>query len=312
MQHQVNKPVFVVGSPRSGTSILTWCLGQHPNILPLPESNWMGDFAINIAISYQTGTARDHRSVLSAMEIQRDEFFANFGQSINDLILSHRQDLDRNRKITHPSSEPKLRWVDGTPEYSLHIYGLRKLFPEALFIHILRDVTSVVRSMLNFHRVSGIQLVANEEQAYKYWMRMVSACLKAEQAYGPSVIYRLPHAALIDNPESAIRSLLNFVGEPYTAKCLEPLTQRINSSKVPDDFVAHDPATSPIIVEEATRLSRELNETPQPSEATPAAAAEMEDAFQQRVQYLATVDNAYQKARRTLKSLQKENVGRSA
>jgi hypothetical protein len=312
MQHQVNKPVFVVGSPRSGTSILTWCLGQHPNILPLPESMWMGDFAINIAISYQTGTARDHRSVLSAMEIQRDEFFANFGQSINDLILSHRQDLDRNRKMTHPSSEPKLRWVDGTPEYSLHIYGLRKLFPEALFIHILRDVSSVVRSMLNFHRVSGIQLVANEEQAYKYWMRTVRACLKAEQAYGPSVIYRLPSAALIDNPESAIRSLLNFVDEPYTAKCLEPLGERINSSKVPDDFVAHDAATSPIIVEEATRLWNELNETPQPSEATPAAAAEMEDAFQKRVQYLATVDNAYQKARRTLKSLQKENVGSSA
>jgi hypothetical protein len=41
-----NKPIFVVGSPRSDTSILSWCLGQHPNILVLPESVWMGDFAI--------------------------------------------------------------------------------------------------------------------------------------------------------------------------------------------------------------------------------------------------------------------------
>src|SRR5204863_12735 len=37
----INKPIFVVGSPRSGTSILTWCLGQHPNIVPLPESGWI-------------------------------------------------------------------------------------------------------------------------------------------------------------------------------------------------------------------------------------------------------------------------------
>src|SRR6266513_3732401 len=52
-----NKPIFVVGSPRSGTSILTWCLGQHPNMLVIPESAWMGDFAIDLAIRYQIGTA---------------------------------------------------------------------------------------------------------------------------------------------------------------------------------------------------------------------------------------------------------------
>src|SRR6266487_1541903 len=93
----INKPIFVVGSPRSGTSILTWCLGQHPNIVPLPESGWMGDFAIDLAIRYQIGAARGSRSILSAMDIQREEFFAHFGQSINDLILNHRKDLERKR-----------------------------------------------------------------------------------------------------------------------------------------------------------------------------------------------------------------------
>jgi hypothetical protein len=57
-------------------------------------------------------------------------------------------------------------------------------FPE-LFIHLVRDVDSVVRSLLNFRRVSGTRLVASEEEAYKYWLRTVKACLKAEQAYGP-------------------------------------------------------------------------------------------------------------------------------
>ena len=135
MHNDVNKPVFVVGSPRSGTSILTWCLGQHPNMFPVPESNWMGDFAVNLAISYQVGTARGERAVLSAMDIGRDEFFAQFGRSINQLILSHRDDLNRKRKMP-PSSEPKARWVDGTPEYSTHIFALRKLFPEAVFVKL--------------------------------------------------------------------------------------------------------------------------------------------------------------------------------
>jgi len=50
-----NKPIFVVGSPRSGTSILSWCLGQHPNILVIPESAWMGDFTIDLAICFLYG-----------------------------------------------------------------------------------------------------------------------------------------------------------------------------------------------------------------------------------------------------------------
>ena len=247
----------------------------------------MGEFAVNIASSYQIGTARDNRTILSAMDISRDEFFANFGQTINDLILAHRKALERKRdlegtlKRKHSTSEQKARWVDGTPEYSLHIHGLRKLFPGALFIHIVRDVESVVRSMLNFHRVAGTQLVANEEEAYKYWLRMVNACLKAEQAYGPRVIYRLQYSALIDNPEAAIRSLLDFVGEPYSAKCLEPLAQRINSSNVPVDFKSEDPATDPKIVEAARRLYAEIQQTPQPAEGSPAVADQLEAAFQE-------------------------------
>lgn len=70
-------------------------------------------------------------------------------------------------------------------------------------------------------------MVANEEEAYKYWLRTVRACLKAEEAYGPHVVYRLRYADLIDKPESAIRSLLHFVGEPYTNQCREPLSLRI-------------------------------------------------------------------------------------
>ena len=190
----------------------------------------------------------------------------------------------------------KTRWVDGTPEYSFYICGLRRLFPDALFIHLVRDVRAVVHSMLNFHRIAGIHLVANEEEAYKYWLRAVRACLNAERAYGPQVIYRLRYASLIGNPEIAMRSLLDFVGEPYTAKCLEPLAQRINSSNLSDDFKVDDPATDPTVVEEATQLSRNLEETVQPADSSKTAADEIEAAFAQRIQYMATLESQYREA----------------
>jgi hypothetical protein len=314
MQNKANNPIFVVGSPRSGTSILTWCLGQHPNIFAVPESNWMGDFAVNAAVVHEVGAARGHLSILSAMDISRDELLANFGRTINNLILSHRSDLERTRAAIPSLPEfmrrslpgPKTRWLDGTPEYSLHIYALKRLFPEAVFIHILRDVRDVVRSMLNLHRLAGVQLVANEEEAYRYWLRAVKACVQAERAYGSNVVRRLPYNALIDHPESAIRSMLDFVGEPFSARCLEPLSCQINSSDVPPDFVAEAPATDRRIAEEATNLYAELQNAYALTDSSSVAGDEMAAEFDRRVKHLATVEDQLRNAVRTIKTLEKQ------
>src|SRR5260370_7614912 len=132
MQEEINKPVFVVGSPRSGTSILAWCLGHHPNIFPVPESNWMGDFAANVAVAHQIGSARGCLSILSAMDIRDDEFFAAFARSINELVVGHPTHLEINRENTNAQSQldqqwleattmtagPTPRWVEGTPNNS--------------------------------------------------------------------------------------------------------------------------------------------------------------------------------------------------
>jgi hypothetical protein len=272
----------------------------------------MGDFAVNVAIAHKIGSARGDYSALSAMNVRDNELFAAFGRSVNDLILSHRKELEMRRETkcielkldrrwldaSGTAAGPKTRWVDGTPEYSFHICGLRKLFPQALFVHLLRDVRSVVGSMVNFHRVAGFQLVANEEDAYRYWFRTVSACLTAERAYGPSVVHRVRYADLIEHAESTVRSLCDFVGEPYTAKCLEPLAERINTSGVPPDFRSQNLATSSAIIEEACHLSTELEEGRASSLDSSAAANELEAAFQERVKYVAALDEAYQEARR--------------
>ena len=305
MQDRINKPIFIVGSPRSGTSILSWCLGQHPNIIPLEESDWIGDLGIDLAIYYQIGTARGDYSLLSSMDVKKAEFFALFGKSINDLILQHRVDLERKRwrhgaGPTAPSDlfaatyNAKTRWVDATPEYSLHICGLRKLFPEALFIHIFRDVTSVVRSMLNFHHVSGQSLVANAQEAYSYWLRTVSNCLLAERAYGPNVVLRLRYSDLVNTPEAALRFVFSFLGESYAPECLKPLAQRINSSNVPPDFEIDDREVDPSLIEQARRLSHQVQDSSQPLEVSPAAIEEIQAAFDKRVQFVATLQKENQ------------------
>jgi len=67
---------------------------------------------------------------------------------------------------------------------------------------------------------------------------------------------------------------------------------------VPADFRGDGPVTDPNIIETAMQLSISMEQTPQPTEPSTAAADEMKTAFQERLQYLATVDNAYQETRR--------------
>jgi Sulfotransferase family len=314
----MNKPIFIVSSGRSGSTILTWCLGQHPNILPQEESNWLGPFAIDAAIGYQRGSARGERGQLSANFVQREELLSYLGDSVNKLILSHRkqfENMDLRRRagwsslpfpISRSRDEPKFRWVDGTPEYSFYICGLRKLFPEARFVHLVRDVTDVVRSLLNFFPDGRNRLVANEQAAYEYWLRKVNCCVEAEEAYGPEVIYRMRYSEIIRQPNAAMRSLLDFLGEPYSAQCLEPLTQRINSANVPDDFNANDPATDPAIVERARQLSDELQSYSQQREASSEIAEKLEAEFNQRVEYFGSLGTKYSEAQNLIAKLERE------
>jgi len=321
---EISKPIFIVGSGRSGSTILTWCLGQHPNIIPQEESDWLGLFALDAAVAYERGTARGERGQLSANFIERDEFLSRFGQTIDQLIVGHRrkfEDLNLRQQmgwypppfnISRAPSEPKSRWVDGTPEYAFYICGLRKLFPQARFVHLVRDVTDVVSSLLNFFPDGRHRLVANEQAAYEYWLRKVNCCIEAEHAYGPDVVYRMRYSDLIDQPESAIRSLLQFLSEPYTRECLEPLVQRINSANVPADFNARDSATDPSIVERARKLSHQLQNSPQPREISDELAKKMETEFDNQVEYYRDLRTRYSQAQLLIAKLQQGGNGPAA
>ena len=320
---RTNNPIFIVGSPRSGTSILSWCLGQHSNIFVQEESNWIGSFALQIEIAYSGGTARGERSQLSALGIERADFFRAFGRSINDLILNHRERIETNIqtrmarapaektepsafKISRMACDPKTRWVDGTPEYSFYVNPLRKLFPGARFIHVVRDVRSVVRSMINFQRTGGPALVENEEQAYDYWLRTVRASYLAERAYGSAVVCRIQHADLIAEPKQSIERLLAFLSENFEASCLEPLRERINSSNVPDDFDSSDPGTNPEVIAAAEQLSAEIMNNAPPLTPDSAAEEELEIAFQKHVTHLAALESNDERARRRIAELERQ------
>jgi SAM-dependent methyltransferase len=262
------EPVFVIGSPRSGTSVLTWALGQHSNLLPLEESDWLAKLGVNLLTSYVLGTARGPRSALASMGVEERDFLAAFGEAVDALLLRHRaryderraaagEDADPRFRIARTPADPKRRWVDGTPEYSNHVVPLRLLFPRARFVHILRDVESVARSLVHFSSIGGPSFT--RQRAYQKWLKNVQACVEAERAFGSEIVLRVRHRDLVERPEATLRRCLDFLGEQFEPTCLEPLERKINASVVPEAAAADEGGdVEPRLKRTAEKLSAKL------------------------------------------------------
>jgi Sulfotransferase family len=135
----------------------------------------------------------------------------------------------------------------------------------------------------------------HEQHAYNLWFHSVSACLLAEQAYGPDVMFRLRYSELVNQPETSLRALLGFLGEPYAPESLVPLQKRINSSDVPIDFRLGERGTDPLVIERATRLNAEIETNPQASEVSTIAVDKMEATFNAEINHRALLRDKYAK-----------------
>lgn len=261
----------------------------------------MSSFAVDVGVAFRRGSMRGELSQLFSMGISRDRLMSTIGNAIDDAIISHRASfLERRLRLSGPDapgnipaiqierspSDPKERWVDGTPEYSFGIFGLHKLFPEARFIHIVRDCDQVAHSMYHFDRIANFKIVSSLAEGYDRWQRYVRAVLDAEGAYGSSVMLRVFYRDLVKRSEDCLRRILDFCGEAFAPECLEPLTIKINSSRVESYTVPGDLVDDLTIIG-AQELWKKLgNDDNLPAISNPAAADWLERQFEERIEYV--------------------------
>ncbi len=113
------------------------------------------------------------------------------------------------------------RWGDKSPIYSGCMGLLADIFPDAHFVHIIRDGRDVALSMLRAYRENRFFYV-DLYYATQTWKHRVLQARSSGQRLGPERYREIRYEQLTANPESVLREICWFLGESYFPAMSEP------------------------------------------------------------------------------------------
>ncbi len=254
-----DRPFFVIGVHRSGTTLLRFMLNSHPHLYATPES----DFIPRFCGRYAHGPLPRQQAVNSIRiifdsyrfvdEWQNDEpdpegFVESLPQLTSTALL---QALYSDYASQHGA----LRWGDKTPIYTTYVELLTELFPGAQFIHIIRDGRDVALSMLD--KWGREEFHIDIYFSARNWVRRIREARISGAKLGPDFFYELHYEQLTENPEVELRAICDFLDEPYVP---EMARQHILAQQyiAPNSF--SDPVRQPPSSQRVGRWRQEMSE----------------------------------------------------
>ncbi|HET8600730.1 MAG TPA: sulfotransferase [Segeticoccus sp.] len=206
MSEHMPRPIFVVGCQRSGTTMLRLMLDSHRNISCGPETRFLADLERVVGADWPR---------LSRYGFSQEEWLVRIAQFFGGI------------QSDYARANGKTRWADKSPRYALSIDFLCRVFPDAQFVHVIRDGRDVaVSHRKRFGYWSGLKSTVK-------WPRYI-ATARAAAADLPSDRYlEIRYEDLVGDTEPALRRLFGFLGEEWDPSVLNFDKQRHD---VPDRY----------------------------------------------------------------------------
>ena len=207
---------FIVGSPRSGTTLLRMMLDSHPQIAIPPETGFLPHTLTNLF-----GSDERRRHALMARLVnfpRRASGWQDFGLT-PQLLLQELSGvtpfrLDEGLRCfyrAYAARFGKTRWGDKTPSYGAHMRVIEHLLPEARFIHIIRDGRDVALSLRTLWFSPGIDM----RTLARKWRRDIGA-IRNEASHCRWYL-ELRYESLVRDPQRTLKEVCAFIDIDYDA-----------------------------------------------------------------------------------------------
>jgi len=204
---------FIVGCPRSGTSLLRFMLDAHPSIAVTPETHF-GERHLSDSRSAAVGAFCASDAFLR-MQIDEDRF----RRAVNEAPQTPHLREDPWRPLRIALHEfARCRGVDivgeKTPSHALHLNALSSAFPRARFLLVLRDPRAVAASWLQTSWSKQTPIEVAEK-----WRRHSRAMRQARDSLGDRCL-EVRYEELVEDPEAVLGSICSLLGVEFDSRML--------------------------------------------------------------------------------------------
>ncbi|PFG62810.1 Tfp pilus assembly protein PilF [Thioclava sp. ES.031] len=187
------EPIFIVGLPRSGTTLTEQIVSAHPLVEPGGELTELG-------------------SAMSALDWSTSEDFHAKADEIRAEYREVLRDHAKGAPFVTDKMPLNFRWIG----------AIRALFPEAKIIHLQRDPRAVIWSIYRLNFSSDGNAYAHSLDDLVAYRALHQDLMAHWKSLFGETIYDLSYAQLVENPEAEIRALLDYLELPFDEACLRP------------------------------------------------------------------------------------------
>ena len=229
MTDSIKARVFIVGCPRSGTTLLQSMLAAHQQITSFPESH----FFLHL---YPHNRRLTVTGLTSKMLLQRVERFLE--------EIGHPQWRDRLPRRPWPRGAWARRflamldrvardngtpiWIEKTPDHVNHVETIERWVRAPRFIHIVRPGADVIASLYDVGRRYPDQWPAHSDldKCIDTWNRAVRSTMRHADRPNHRVVR---YASLVERPETVLRDLCDFLQITFTPDLLDRRRESVSS-----------------------------------------------------------------------------------
>jgi Sulfotransferase family len=227
----MSAPLIVLGVSRSGTTLLRVMLDRNSE-LAIPDESF---FIPQLADRH--GRRIDPERFVD--DLRRLPAIRDWGVPLDDVRRRLRPELPLGEAIAavyeaYAAREGKRRWGDKTPMYMRHLGLLDRLFPDAEYVHLIRDGRDAAVSFLAMPEGISAGAWAKPRSVAEFgceWRREVTAARRLGARVGPARYHELRYEALVEDPERELRRICAFAGLSFDSGMLEGAGESPSAAK---------------------------------------------------------------------------------